>query len=338
MLSMGLLSACGKDSTHTDAGMQAIEKQSYEEALSEFETAIVSGEDFELAYRGQGLAYMGQAKYEDALKSFDSALSHAGMFPGSLEKDINFYMATAQYKLTDYASAVETLSNVIALDKKNIDAIFLRGSAYLAMDDHDKGVADLEQALDLSGSDTQIYIDVYEALSGAGYESEGSAYLQTLLAEHLSDMTDFEKGTTYFYLADYEGARNCLETVRGNTKKTDAKLILMLGQTYEKLGDTEYASNLYSNYLADNNPDCEIYNQLGLARMEAGDYDGALAAFEAGLEMEGCSLLQPLSFNRIVALEHKGEFAQAKKLIADYVKAYPDDKAAKREQAFLSSR
>ena len=338
VLTAVLLAGCARNDEHTQAGMNALSTQSYDKALTEFQKAIATGEDFEQAYRGLGLAYMGKAMYTEAIDSFDSALSHAGMFPGSLETDINFYLATAQYKGGEVSKAVETLTNVIAIDEKNLDAYFLRGRAYLTLSQHDEGVADLEKALDLSGNNTQLYIDVYEALSDAGFEAEGAAYLQTLLAEHMTDMTAFEKGKTYFYLEDYEAARNSLETVRGETKKPDAELILMLGHTYEKLGDTEYAANLYQNYIDGNEPDAEIYNRLGLTRMEAGDYEAALAAFESGLAVEGCPLVQTLSFNKIVALEHKGDFAQAKKLIRKYIQKYPDDQAAGREAAFLESR
>ena len=114
LMTMGLISGCGKkENTSVDAGMKAIESQEYESAIASFEKAIVAGEDFELAYRGQGIAYMAMADYENAIKAFEKALKEAGMFPGDLEYDINFYLATAKFKNQDATGAIETLDAII---------------------------------------------------------------------------------------------------------------------------------------------------------------------------------------------------------------------------------
>lgn len=98
VLLAGCLVACGKKTTNTDAGMEAISAQNYEQARTCFDKAILEGEDLQLAYRGQGLAYMGQTDYESAIESFDRALQNGGMFVSDREVDINYYLATAQYK------------------------------------------------------------------------------------------------------------------------------------------------------------------------------------------------------------------------------------------------
>jgi hypothetical protein len=47
---------------------------------------------------------------------------------------------------------------------------------------------------------------------------------------------------------------------------------------------------------------------------------------------------QSLAFNEIVANEYLGNFQRASVLMADYVKTYPGDSAAKREYEFLQTR
>lgn len=332
---------CGKKSTENiDAGMTAIENLEYNEALACFEKAIVNSEDLELAYRGQGIAYMGLTQYEDAVTSFEKALKASGMFPGELEYDINFYLATAKYKMGDNAGAIQVFDGIIALEKKNEDAYFLRGSAKVASGDLEGGVADLEKAMELSGNSTEMLIDAYKLLAANGKEQQGNEYLTKALEKGTS-LSDYEKGTISYYLKDYENARNYLETARTNTKEksdTEGSIVYMLGQTYEQLGDNNYAAVLYEGYLAENPGNVEIYNQLGLCKLEAGDYQGALEAFQAALQIESNSLTQNLKYNEIVAYEYLGEFTKAKVLMEAYLKAYPDDSAAVREYEFLKTR
>lgn len=332
---------CGKKSTENiDAGMSAIENLEYEEALSCFEKAIVNGEDLELAYRGQGIAYMGLTKYEDAIVSFEKALKDSGMFPGNLEYDINFYMATAKYKMGDLEGAICIFDGILALEKKNQDAYFLRGSTKITNGDTEGALADLEKAMELSGDSTEMLIDVYKVLHDNGKEQEGRTYLTKAL-EKGATLTDYEKGTVSYYLEDYENARNYLETARTDSKNKDAKegsIVYMLGQTYEQLGDNNYAAVLYEGYLQDNPNDVEISNQLGLCKLEAGDYQGALKAFQSAQQIEQNSLTQNLKFNEIVAYEYLGEFTKAKVLMEAYLKAYPDDASALREYEFLKTR
>ena len=63
-----------------------------------------------------------------------------------------------------------------------------------------------------------------------------------------------------------------------------------------------------------------------------------MESFQAGLEVNDPSTTQNLLFNQIVAYEYLADFNKAKELIEEYVKLYPDDAAAQREQIFLSSR
>lgn len=339
IISLGLVCGCGsRGNVNIQEGFAAMETQSYDKALGCFEKAIVQGEDFEQAYRGEGIAYLGMAQYDQAIEAFKKALGQAGMFPSATEYDINFYLATAQYKNGDAAGAIATLDAIIKLKDTNTDAYFLRGSAWMKVLEHDKGIADLEKAMQLAEYDPELVIDVYEVLDTYGYAQEGKTYLNNLLTDHVSNMTEYEKGKVYFYLQDYENARNSLETAKAETKKPDAVIVLLLGRTYEELGDKEYASVIYHTFLDENEPNAEIYNQLGLCRLSVEDYEGAKEAFAKGLKVEGNAITQNLSYNQIVAYEYLGEFEQAKKLMAKYIKNYPDDKEAQREYTFLKSR
>ena len=92
-------------------------------------------------------------------------------------------------------------------------------------------------------------------------------------------------------------------------------------------------------YLAENDADPVIYNQLGLCKLETEDYEAALTAINSGLSVtENNSVTQELRFNQIVAYEHLGNFKKAAALMNSYLDSYPDDAAAIRENEFLKTR
>ena len=111
-----------------------------------------------------------------------------------------------------------------------------------------------------------------------------------------------------------------------------------MGQTYEKLGDRNYAVVVYNTYLESQPANAAIYNSLGVCLMKQEKYEEALVAFEAGIALQDTSQQQTLWFNRIVANEYLGNFAQAKSLMQEYLSFYPEDAKALREWDFLSTR
>ena len=95
---------------------------------------------------------------------------------------------------------------------------------------------------------------------------------------------------------------------------------------------------MYNSYISQDPTNAEMYNQLGLCRLQTGDYEAALEAFEAGIAVEGNASMQSLRFNRIVAYEYLGQFDQAKLAMEQYLALYPDDENAQREYTFLKTR
>lgn len=330
---------CGKETAHIEEGMQAIEALDYTSALSAFEQAIVAQEDLQLAYRGQGLCYLGLTDYEKAVKSFEKALSNAGMFVSDTEVDINYYLATAQYKNGQKEEALKTLDAIAGMRKKEAEVYYLRGLIKMETGDYEGAVPDLDTALTCAKWDNAMTIRVYQVFADNGHVQEGKSYLSAALERGLDSMSDYEKGTIYYYVEDYENARNFLETARSNGNEEDRETLLMLGKTYEQLGDSNYAASLYSKYLESAGDDAVIYNQLGLCKLKNSEYEAALNAFNSGLAVEGGgSVTQQLRFNQIVAYEYLGDFEKAAALMNGYLESYPDDSQARREYEFLRTR
>ena len=194
---------------------------------------------------------------------------------------------------------------------------------------------DFDKAISLKATDYDQLIAIYEVLDKFGYREVGNEYLQSALGADNKEMGNYDKGRMYFYLEDYESARNYLEQARD---AGDAQAAYYLGRTWEALGEYNYAASVYSSYLKDQDESALIYNQLALCQMQLKEYDAALAALEEGLALEDASLKQTLLFNQIVIYEYKGDFSKAASLMAAYVKNYPDDVNAQREYEFLKTR
>lgn len=333
---MFALSGCNtnKSTENIKQGFEAITALEYEEALTFFASAAEAGEDVQQISRGQGIAYLGLAKYEESIEQFITALSYSNEFVDDFDFDTNYYLATAYFKNGQIQEAGKIYSAILDL-RDDREAHYLRGVVYLEEDRLNDAKADFDIALSKDSTDYDMRIEIAKALMEKGYEEEGKAYLQAALGSNEKKISDYDKGRLSYYMGDYETARNYLESAKGNK---NAENVLLLGQTYEKLGDFNYAASIYSNFLTENPEHVIIFNRLGMCKLQAGDAESALSYFEQALALEDPSMAQVLKFNQIVAYEYLGEFDQASVLMKNYLMLYPDDKDALREYEFLKSR
>ena len=302
-----LLAACGakEEVSHMRQGMDAVEALEYEEALDFFAQALEDGEDERIVYRGMGLAYMGMTKYGDAVAYLEAALHAGGGKVEDIDFDINYYLATAYYKNGQSQQAIDAYSAILALRPKEKDAYYLRGCVKLSGNDFDGAQADFGKAVALDDKNYDQMIRIYTALEEYGYKG------------------------------DYEQARDRLSNL---DSATDYGAALYLGRTYEALGDYNYASSIYAGYVENDKDKAEIYNQLGLCRMQMGEYEAARTAFQEAMKIEDNGMMQTLKFNEIVSYEYMKDYKTAAALMDSYLKSYPDDETAKREYEFLRTR
>ena len=335
-LCMAVLPACGTGKQENiDQGMKLIEQLNYEEALKCFDAALLNKEDARLSYRGQGLAYMGLTEYDKAAEYLEKALSYSDFNVEQMDFDINYYLATAYYKLGELDKAKAVYDSITALRPKEKTAYYLKGVIEIEQGDQEAAKADFDKAVEIEPQDYDMRINIFCSCAENGLQELGEGYLQTVLDNDDKKLSDYNRGRMSFYLGDYNSARNSLEKAKDSNAGVD--VVSLLGQTYEKLGDYNYAASVYSNYLS-NTPDAQIYNQLGLCDLKIGEYEAALTAFQAGIAIEGNELMQVLKFNEIVAYEYLGDFKQATVLMQKYISTYPDDAKAQREYEFLQTR
>lgn len=332
---MAMFTGCGSDNTKVDEGMKMIEALDYQGALVLFDEAEKISENSRLIARGKGIAYMGLTDYGQAVECFKEALAGSNGFVESIDYDLNYYLAAAYTKNGQYEEARAVYDAILALRPKEKDAYFLRGSILLQLGEYDRAKADFDEAIKLDSKNYDRLIQIYRALEAFGYQETGREYLQNALDGSEKQMKAYDKGRIYYYLGEYQKAYIALEEAR---KDGGAEGALYLGKAYEATGDYNYASSVYNSYLAKDAGNAEIYNQLGLCELKKNNYVKALEAFQAGKQIEGNSVMQSLSFNEIVAYEYLGEYETATTLLATYLKLYPDDESAEREQQFLQTR
>lgn len=336
-LLLGLvISGCSlqKEQGKLEQGFSAITALEYENALTFFETAEAEGEEPQQISRGKGIALLGLTRYEEAIEEFLRALSYSDARVDEFDYDTNYYLATAYFKMGRLEEAEAVYTAILNLRPEK-EAFYSRGIVYLSGDELKQASQDFDEAIRLDPQDHDLRIEIYQVMESKGYKEEGKAYLQAALGNTGEKLSDREKGRLSYYLEDYESARAYLESQKG---EKDSETTLLLGQTYEKLGDYNYAASIYSNFLADNSQDVTILNRLGMCRLQSGDAQAALECFHKALEIGDSSMTQVLKFNEIVAYEYLGEFDQANVLMKAYLQAYPDDQDARREYEFLKSR
>lgn len=333
---MLVLTGCGKGGQENiNSGMESVAAMEYEQALQSFESALAKGEDERLLYRGQGIAYMGLTRYEEAAAAFEKALGNSKVLIDSMDYDINYYLATAYYKSGNPQKAVDVYDALLALKNTEKTAYYLRGTIKLEQGNYEEAIQDFDKTISLDAKDYGQLISIYQVLEQNGYKQIGQEYLEAAMESDNKTMTDYEKGCISYYLEDYASASTYLERARSGG---DEDTMLYLGKTYEALGDYNYAASVYSAYVAEHTDSEIIYNQLGMCKMQMGKYEEALAAFQAGMNVENNTILQTMQFNEIVAYEYIGEYKKAAVLLENYLKIYPDDEKALRENVFLQSR
>lgn len=290
----------------------------------------------ELSYRQIGINSIQSGDYEGAVAAFDNALAQCTGKITETEKDICYYKAAAQYAGGDLKGALLTYQALLDYNSKDGNAYYLRGCINLQLEDTKNALSDYENAVKYNPDDYELYINIYENLSGYNLLEDGKEYLNKAFdikgngAKHLA-----YRGKIYYLLGEYDNAEKELKAA---LEKKSVAADLYLGQVYEARGDMESAEKHYQAYAASGEADAETMNALAEIEMARGSYSTALTYIQQGFDMEDVPNRQELMQNAIISYEYTGDFASAWATIQEYVKLYPGDSSAQREYIFLKNR
>ncbi len=337
MLLCGMLTACGagKDRNIENA-LEKIQQTEYEAALEYLQSAEEGGQQGIALYRAYGLAYMGMSEYETSAEYLERALTYSTGKLTEYEYDVNYYLATAYFKLGRFDDAIRVYSAILALRPDEKQAMYLRGVTELEAGRYEEAIRDFDAAIKMEVTDYSVYIDIYSCLKQKGYDEEAQGYLTRVMDTENRSMSAYDKGRICYYMGDYTNA--CVYLEEAYDKDDNPDVMLFLGRSYVADGNLNYASALYSRYLQENPSSVLVYNELGLCKLEQGDYQGALDAFSTALRLGNNDLTQVLRYNSIVAYEYLGQYDTALEQMEAYLRSYPDDENAIREYTFLKTR
>ncbi len=334
VLTMLMLTGCGKETEDPIAAVYtSIEAMSYEEALAQLGAIEVNRSNRQEIARLTGICQMGLGQYEAAADSLEMALSYNDGFVHEVDYDINQYLAVAYFNLGQFEDAEHVYAAIADLQPRDAQVHFSHGVTLLELGEYEASKEAFDRAVALEPTNYDRIIDIYKAFYKYGYGALGLEYVETAM-DSQANMSDYDKGRMLYHVGSYNKAVTALEKV---DKKNYEDASLYLGMSYEAMGDYNYAASVYNNGI-ENSTNPALYNQLGLCQMKRGAYAEALEAFQLGLECEDTSLQQVLRFNEAIAYEYLADFETAQKLMAAYLKDYPNDTEAQREYEFLKTR
>ena len=177
-----------------------------------------------------------------------------------------------------------------------------------------------QQALRLSPANPTYRLNLAKALASVGRTAEAVAEYEVLNAR--SPNTDaLQEMARLLADTDPERARDLLRRAAG-TRPGDAVLKQQLASVLEKTGDTQGASQMYSEIL-ESNPGAHVTRGL-LAEiyLKGGQQDQALALFRAGLQQYPDAPL--LHRGLASALERSGAVAEAISAYREYARLAPN--------------
>ena len=309
---------------YIDYGMTLIQCGDYEEALIQFDKAILDKdnkivrENNKMAFRGKGIAYYESAEYESAINQFEKALKITER--SDLDIDILFYLGDAQTKILDREGAIATYTKIIEKKANQSDAFYKRAILKGQLGQLEDSVADFDKAISFDKDNYEYYFGKYAILLQQGDSAGAAEVLKSALAIKTESKEDYYNvAIVHFYQGNNDTAKEEFATAIENGF-TGAYFYLGEIAMLEKEYETAVAN--YEQYIQNtlNLKSAVVYNQLGEAYLQLENYDEALKAFEEGIKLNDSAIMQPLKYNEIIALEHQGEFDVAYKKAKKYIK------------------
>lgn len=288
-------------------------------------------------YQTQAMEAFEKGDYAAAVEQAQNALKEAGEEPSDFEKEVRLNLAMSLYASGDTEGALKEYETLISEDDEDFKPYFLRGCMYAKQGNLTEADSDFKEAIVRNGSDYDLYLGIYEALSDAGEQTRAKTFLKRALKVDGDEAEDFlKKGYVYYLLEDYDAARTQLAEAVENDS-LDA--MLYLGMTEAKAGNTQEAMKSFEEYKTRKKDDPKAVGLLASSMNECGMHEEAIAYFEEAIA--GTSEdeeLQSLKKGQIAAYEKSGDFETAKKLTEEYLSDWPDDEEVKKEQTFLATR
>lgn len=322
--------------------MNLIQQKKYDDAVAYFERGILDKDNAIVrknnkeAYRGEGIAYYRLHNYKTAIEKFDKALSIKE--ENDINQDILSYKGMAQAKSGQYKAAAATYTKIIETYKTSAEAYKTRGDIYCKMEEYKKSLSDYDKAIKLEPHNYDFYFEKYFLMLHMKDKAGAAEVLSKAAAINGTTEKDkFNMAKVMYYKGDYETALQMFGEAFGNGF---AESYYYLGLIYEQKKDYENAAENYSKYVEsdEGRENANACYRAAECLIKSNNYEEALVLIEDGIKINDVDANQTLKRSQIAVYEHLARYEEAYKLVKEYVKEYPEDEAAKKEETFLSTR
>lgn len=166
----------------------------------------------------------------------------------SYNNQVRILEAKYLIKIHHIDKALKLINEVISQDKKNIDALIIRGRIYMAVGEKELGCNDFKAAYDIKKDDEEIMIDFSKALlNSKRYEEAREIYKDLFHCCKTEDVINLFQSTNYFIIDYYE---NIYGELNSKEKVSLAKSYFELNKLENALEIINSIDDLENNYEA----------------------------------------------------------------------------------------
>ncbi len=228
------------------AGIRAYERGQWLQVINFMDQTLIIEPDAEDALYYKGEAYRHLDQPFEALQAYNEAITvNNGFAPAYLGR------ARARLDIDPEALIMDDLDEAALLDPNLFEAFLERARYRLALRDPEAALDDLEIAELIQPESPLVYLYM------------GQAYLS---------------------LNDYQQALEAA-IVANETDITLLDAYLLVGQAWQRLGEPELALGPLQTYILYDDENATAWLEVGLARQDTDDIDGALEAFDRALNL-----------------------------------------------------
>ena len=324
------------EKTACDRGHEALSRGDYTSAMAAFQDAIRVESDKANGYLGQGIVYLRQGDYYNSVTVLARALDALGNSDRdrALRQDILLYQAEAYSGNEQYDLAREICDQLIEDGQREAQARILRGELSVLDKKTEVAEEDFHEALRIDDS-VENYLRIYESYERLGRRGDGADLLAKALEKPIETAEDaLYAGRICYVLGDIKKAKEHLGSAMDGGA-IDAGLLL--AKISLEQGEISDARAVYRTYFDTDEPSVG-YNGLVLCDLAEENYRSALSNVEQGLACGDTTAREMLLFNEVITYERMLDFATAKDKLAIFLREYPANRDAIRENLFLQNR
>lgn len=222
----------------------------------------------------------------------------------------------------------------------------LLGIEQLEAGSYEEAIQSFEEALknNSSGLVGDFELDLLKYRAEAEYKAgdyEAAAYTYEILWQVDEENKEYLTRMCMLAIAGGQldkaktGYQKLYETIPQDPQTTQA--LLLLGQALTDADRFDEAQELYEQAMNGGIQSGEMYNRMGLCKLEAGEIDEAIGYFEQGL-LIGDESESALMLNQAAAYEKKLDFARALEILRQYGAVFGMTPEVEKEIDFLRSR